>query len=524
MSAVLAAPDVQGRDAASAGLPPELLGLARRLYAITREGAKGGVFVEREDRVCEVVGEMYQWALGESLRGHPLARRDLEYPCPNKCGGMMRIQREQQRSRDIAGRLGTIPCYRDYGRCDRCKISGAPLDWELGLEDAISAGLLKRVCHASVVCRSFKDAQEILQEHAGVAMSDKRVRELAEAEGRRIAQTRDEQARAYAQHRLAVAGPDRALKLLAIGADGGRVQTREEFAPWGARERRELSRAHAEREDAEGTQENDPPQRWKEDKVGVVYDAVAKPQPGARHGEYRGAKAKVKTYVATMQPWDSFGWMLRLEAERRGYGKAETRLFLGDGAKSIHDVWDIHFHGSIFIIDWAHGTEHVGACAKALFGEGTDEARGWYLEHRDLLWEGKLDALIAELEKQSRRLGGPKDKEPESSPRVVLHRNAFSYFPNNRTAMDYPRFRANGWPIGSGVVEGAVKQFAMRVKGSEKFWNPGVEMGALTLEKDLPRPEETGAEEMLALAALYHCEDGRWQAHWNVRGQPKRWQ
>lgn len=524
MSATLTAPEVYGRDAGSQGLPAELLRFARQLQAIAGDGARGGTFDEREERVSAVLREMGLWTMGESLRGHPLAQCGLEYPCPKKCGGRVRIQREQQHRR-IVGRLGELECHRDYGRCDRCGISGAPLDWELGLGDVVvSAGLLKRVCHAAVVCRSFKDAQEILREHAMVDMSAKRIRELAEDEGRRVAQARDEQARAYAQHRLVVAGPHQAPKLLVVGADGGRVQTRAEFAQRGAQQRRELSRAHAEREAAEGTRHEEPPERWKEDKVGVIYDAAPKPQPGTKCGEYQGAKARVKTYVATMQPWDSFGCMLRLEAERRGYGEAKTRLFLGDGAKSIRDVRDTHFHESKFVIDWAHATEHVAACAKALFGEGTNEARAWYLEHRDLLWEGKLDALIAELEKQSRRLGEPKDGDSDSSPRVVLYRNAFSYFPNNRDAMDYPRYRENGWPIGSGVVEGAVKQFAIRLKGSEKFWNPGVEMGALTLEEDLPRPEETGAEEMLALAALYHCEDGRWQAHWSARGRPRRWQ
>jgi hypothetical protein len=503
-------------------LPVQLLRWARQLYAITREGAKGGAFVDREERVWVILIQIYVWVMGESLRGHPLAQRDLEHPC-SKCGGKIRIQRVQQH-RKIAGRLGTIACYRDYGRCDRCGISGAPLDFELGLGDAISAGLLKRVCHAAVVCRSFQDARDILQEHAMVKMSAKRVRELAEAEGRRVAQARDSQARAYAQHRLGVAEPQQAPRLIVVGADGGRVQTREEFAQWGSQARQDLSRAHAEKEAAEGASQKEPPERWKEDKVGVVYDAVAKPQPGVKHGEYRGAKAKVKTYVATMQPWDSFGWMLRLEAERRGYVKAQTRLFLADGAQHIRDAWQKHFHESVFILDWAHGSEHLGNCAKALFGEGSEKARGWYLKHKDMLWEGKLDALIEELEKQSRRLGKPEDGDSPANPRKVLHTNAYSYFPNNRAAMDYPRFRAQGWPIGSGVVEGAVKQFAMRVKGSEKFWNPGVEMGEPTLENDLPRPGETGAEEMLALAALYHCEDGRWQRHWDARGQPQPWE
>jgi len=88
---------------------------------------------------------------------------------------------------------------------------------------------------------------------------------------------------------------------------------------------------------------------------------------------------------------------------------------------------------------------------------------------------------------------------------VILHRS-IGYFSDNRDGMDCPRFRTEGWPIGSGVAEGAVKQFGMWLKGSEKFWN-GFGYGP-------------GAEEMLALCALHRSEDGRWHECWRRRAQP----
>ena len=88
---------------------------------------------------------------------------------------------------------------------------------------------------------------------------------------------------------------------------------------------------------------------------------------------------------------------------------------------------------------------------------------------------------------------------------MILDRD-IGYFSENRKGMDYPRFRAEGWPLGSGVAEGAVKQFGMRLKGSEKFWN-GFGCGM-------------GAEEMLALCALHRSEDGRWKEYWDRRARP----
>lgn len=119
--------------------------------------------------------------------------------------------------------------------------------------------------------------------------------------------------------------------------------------------------------------------------------------------------------------------------------------------------------------------------------------------------DGDLDAVIRGIEKESMRVGKPRAKEHESSPQVILHRD-IGYFSDNRDGMDYPRFRAEGWPIGSGVAEGAVKQFGMRLKGSEKFWN-GFGLGM-------------GAEEMLALCALHRSEDGRWKDYWSRRARP----
>jgi len=402
------------------------------------------------------------------------------------------------------------------------------MDWALGLPDEdISVGMLERACHASMVARSFADARKITEVHDMVDISAKRVRELAEGEGRKLAEVRDRDAQAYEQHHLEIQ-PEQSPSLLVICADGGRVQTRTDFAERGAKERREEAPAHAERRGTDSTpqQQQEPSkEHWKESKIGVVYDAVAKPQPAAAYGEYRGAEAKVKTYVATMQPWEPFGWFLRVETEKRGYAKAKTKLFLADGAPHIRELQKLHFPDAIFILDWPHGAEHVAASAKAAFGEGTEKAARWYKEHRQMLWDGEVAELIRDLEKLSARLGMPRKDDPEGSPQRTLHQNATSYFPNNKDAMDYPAYRAKGWPIGSGVVEAAVKQFGIRMKSSEKFWNLGGFEPDTDSDMDSPEAHQspTGAEEMLALRALYLSEDGRCQRYWEERGRPKKW-
>lgn len=510
-------------------VPAEILAMAAELCRFAQNWPADRTLVKLEAGILDRCLEMGRWARDAALSAHPLAKADQDFACP-RCGGRLRILRPQG-PRKVQGRLGPSLYNRPYGTCDRCRrtgnpVSGAPMDWALGLPDQdISVGLLDRVCDASMLARSFADAQKVTEVHDMVTLSAKRIRELAEGEGRRLAEMRDGDARAYEQRRLEISAEE-SPELLVVCADGGRVQTRADFAEPGARERREESAPSQRKEagSASPQEQEMPPKRWKESKIGVVYDAVAHPDPKApKYGEYRGAKAKTKTYVATMQPWESFGWFLRVEAEKRGYAKAKARLFLADGAVHIRELQRLHFPETTFILDWPHAAEHLFSSAKAAFGEGTADAQAWYVEHRRMLWDSKLDTLIRDLDRLARQAGPLRDSDPEGSPRKVLHRNAYSYFPNNKDAMAYPDYRAKGWPLGSGAVEAAVKQFGVRLKSSEKFWN----LGWAGPDDDPDSPEfdsdQTGAEEMLALRALYLSEDGRWQRYWEERGRPKRW-
>jgi hypothetical protein len=381
----------------------------------------------------------------------------------------------------ISTAVGEIEYWRAYGVCDRCGHTGAPLDEDLGIPPfGPSMETRQKICHAAATARSFGMAAEILEEQAGIKLSAKQVRVISETEGKALVEGRAQEVKSFRGGKL-IEGPENSPDLIVVVADGGRIQTRQVD------------------DDQEGGV-------WKEDKVGAIYEASPRKDPDARDAEkYEGAKAQTKTFAASMTDWDEFGYMLCVEAMKRGYGKAKEKLFISDGAQSLRSLRQDHFNDATFILDWYHAAEHLSGCGKAAFGENTEEHVAWYKRMKTKLWMGDLNGVIRGIEKESARAGKPQAKEHEGSPRVILHRN-IGYFSDNRDGMDYPRFRAEGWPIGSGVAEGAVKQFGMRLKGSEKFWN-GFGLGM-------------GAEEMLALCALHRSEDGRWKAYWNRRARP----
>ena len=450
--------------------------------------------------------ELAREALMHRLAVDPRADPKRGYEC-TRCNKPLRILEERQ-NRSLPTILGDVEYQRPYGTCDRCGISYAPMDCGLGIP--ATGGSVTRtelVCHAALTAGAFGIAAEVLKKHDKIELSDQQIRRISEKEGKRLVQERRLEVESFRDGKP-IAGPEKTPEMIVVVADGGRIQTRQPEEPQqsGKGAKQEDEKGKAKPSEAEESQREKKRGAWKEDMVGAVYEANPQKNPDARQAEeYDGAKAGLKTFVATLAGCEEFGWMLCVEAIKRGYAKAREKLFLSDGDPKLRTLRQTHFSDAVFILDWYHAAEHLSDCAKAAFGEATEECARWYQRIKAKLWAGDLDAVIGAIEKESARVGKPAPKEHESSPRVVLHRN-IGYFSGNREGCDYPRFRAEGWPIGSGVAEGSVKQFGKRMKGTEKFWN-GFKFGL-------------GADEMLALLALLKSEDGRWDAYWRRRSQP----
>ena len=67
--------------------------------------------------------------------------------------------------------------------------------------------------------------------------------------------------------------------------------------------------------------------------------------------------------------------------------------------------------------------------------------------------------------------------------------------------MDYPRYRREGFPLTSSLMESTVKQVSRRVKGSEKYWS------------------SVGGEGMLRLRGESLSDDEPLNGYWSRRSQ-----
>ena len=142
-----------------------------------------------------------------------------------------------------------------------------------------------------------------------------------------------------------------------------------------------------------------------------------------------------------------------------GFMDAEQTLFIADGARHNWELAMTHFPGAVQILDYYHAAGHLAEfCDLLAAAMRSERLRQW----KTLLYDGETLQLIHEMQRCVAKLtdtdGGWKQ---------------INYFVNNQQRMDYGRYRAAGWPIGSGSVEGQCKfVVGRRFKGNGMRWRP----------------------------------------------------
>jgi Uncharacterised protein family (UPF0236) len=315
-------------------------------------------------------------------------------------------------------------------------------DLNLPTEGQLSTHAAEQVV-IEAATESFDQAAIKLNLRWATTLDGKQVQRWSERIGQSAVERRERDLQQMEQDNILPVTKANEHALLVIGPDGGRVQMRLK--------------------NEEGT-------RWREDKALTITSYIC-----GKHTSDNQPQKLVSSHLATMEPADKFGRLARLEAERRGIRNAQQVIVMGDGAAWIDGMAQRHFPAAVRIVDWYHATEYLHAAAKAVHPQAEVTAKALAAQWKTMLWEGRLDDLMSALGEQATRLGPPPENVAANDAREVF-RKTIGYFQSHRQQMDYPRYRREGWPIGSGVVESGVKLYNKRVKGTEQFWNEsGVE-------------------------------------------------
>ena len=201
---------------------------------------------------------------------------------------------------------------------------------------------------------------------------------------------------------------------------------------------------------------------WKELKVGCVFEIGSRVErdPQTKE-EVQLGSAINNTYVAHLGGPENFGRQIWAEARQRSWMDVEDSLAIGDGAPWIWNLVNEHFYASHQLVDWFHATEHLAEAARIVYGEGTPPNRTWYRRWTNKLYLGHSRKLVSALKRQSTR-------QPEKTQSILQQSR---YFQNNIKRMNYLEMRMEGYPIGSGMVESAAKQYKGRFCASGMRWN-----------------------------------------------------
>jgi len=149
------------------------------------------------------------------------------------------------------------------------------------------------------------------------------------------------------------------------------------------------------------------------------------------------------TYTGAIETAEQFGRRIYLEAWNQGWSRAEKKVVMGDGAEWIWNVADQHFPGAMQIVDLYHARQHLWELARKLHPNDQILQNRWMMIHQDLLDNCKIKKLVASLL-------SIETSSPELTNKL---RTEADYFRNNARRMRYPKFRAQGLFVGSGVIE-----------------------------------------------------------------------
>lgn len=102
------------------------------------------------------------------------------------------------------------------------------------------------------------------------------------------------------------------------------------------------------------------------------------------------------------------------------------------------------------VVDLVHVMEYVWDSAWCFFKEGDPAAERWVHEKTLAVLEGRAGIVAAAIRRKATKLGLSEDK------RAGADRTA-DYLLNKARYLDYPTALQNGWPIATGVIEGACR-------------------------------------------------------------------
>ena len=141
------------------------------------------------------------------------------------------------------------------------------------------------------------------------------------------------------------------------------------------------------------------------------------------------------------------------------------RIALTDGALALQQQTLAAFPDFTLVLDLIHVVEYLWDAVHALLGETHPDRIAWMTDALRCVLDDELDQLLGHLDYQR--------SSPALSP--AQHKTlttVVNYLRRNQPYMHYQQYLAQGWPIGTGVIEGACRHLVKdRFEQSGMHWS-----------------------------------------------------
>ena len=359
------------------------------------------------------------------------------------------------RKKHVVSSLGEVALACPYYHCWHCRSSDR--SWQEALclgKHCLTVAGEELVCLAGLLSSFGEAAKKTLRKLSGMRLSESTVRRTTEDAGARLRQMLDEkitfQAPESWQWNRDAEG--RSCAYVSLDATGVRQQGER-----GAK--------------ADGRMAY----------VGMIYN------PSARDD---GRPIRDRRYLAGLYDLPDLGRQLHHEAMSVGWHEADVQVALSDGAPCLEKFLKTYFPKAVRILDFFHAAEHLAELARTLHRDEETYRQvlgGWCATMKH---QGGA-AVLAELDGL--------DQTDWSAEAREVWRTETGYFRNNIQRMDYPRYRAAGWRIGSGPIEAACKTvIGARMKGAGMRW------------------KSPATDAVPTLRAAYLSQPQRWDTFWKA--------
>jgi hypothetical protein len=501
-------------EAVLAGLGPLVAGLAglavEASAAVTLDAMEELVAGRGRELLCRVVQLALDGQAGREVRVAQVTGRD----------GVARARAERGHARTVVTTLGAVKVRR-IGYRSGIKGAGSlfPRDAVLNLPPCGYSWQVQRL--AEMFCRSgsYEQGHEFVRAATGVSIGKRQLEQItiaAAADAERFYRDRDQAAGPAAGEQEPGQEPgqgqepggERGLPPLGISGDGKGVA----MLP-GARRRRTKAPEQKVRTFAKraGTGEKKGCKRMAE--TGAVFDVVPEPRtpeqvmrpdPDPGPGPKK-PRAQDRWYTCDITAGrDVTVGKVFAEADRRDPGHARTWIALVDGDNYQLGLFQAAAAArgiTLFIlIDFIHVLEYLWKAAWCFHPPRDPAMEDWVIAQGLDILHGRTAEVIARIA----RLAEDHPPSPGSEHAKNI-RKTLSYLQAKQPCMDYPRALAQGWPIATGVIEGACRHLVQD------------RMGITGARWSLP-----GAQAMLWLRAINASGDTSAYWDWHITQEHQR--